>query len=246
MSTSIEEARQKYVEEREKRLRSDGTAQYSALAGMYEEFNRDPYVEPGFTRDPEIADVDVVIVGGGFGGMLEAANLRKLGVDNFRIIEKGGDFGGTWYWNRYPGAMCDVESYVYLPMLEETGFMPTNRYALAPEIFAYCQQLGRRFDMYENALFQTEIKDMVWNEEAERWTVTTTRDDVLSTKFIVGSPQLVTMFFQQNSSLLPVAFCIKQSSQEFPVSRTTRESRSTQAAGITPTRAEDPVNSWTS
>jgi len=185
MSTSIEEARQKYVEEREKRLRSDGTAQYSALAGMYEEFNRDPYVEPGFTRDPEIADVDVVIVGGGFGGMLEAANLRKLGVDNFRIIEKGGDFGGTWYWNRYPGAMCDVESYVYLPMLEETGFMPTNRYALAPEIFAYCQQLGRRFDMYENALFQTEIKGMVWNEEAERWTVTTTRDDVLSTKFIV-------------------------------------------------------------
>jgi cation diffusion facilitator CzcD-associated flavoprotein CzcO len=185
MSPSIEETRQKYAAEREKRLRSDGTAQYSALAGMYEEFNRDPYVEPGFTRDPEIADVDAVIVGGGFGGMLEAANLRKLGVDNFRIIEKGGDFGGTWYWNRYPGAMCDVESYVYLPMLEETGFMPTNRYALAPEIFAYCQQLGRRFDMYENALFQTEIKDMVWNEKTERWTVTTTRDDVLSTKFIV-------------------------------------------------------------
>ena len=152
---------------------------------MYAEFDRDPYVEPNFTRDPEIADVDVVIVGGGFGGMLEAANLRKLGVDNFRIIEKGGDFGGTWYWNRYPGAMCDVESYVYLPMLEDTGFMPTNRYALAPEIFAYCQQLGRRFDMYENALFQTEIRDMVWNEDTERWVVTTTRDDVLNTRFIV-------------------------------------------------------------
>ena len=182
---SIEEAREKYAQERAKRIRSDGTAQYSALSGLYEEFDRDPYVEPGFTRDPIVEETDVVVVGGGFGGMLEGANLRKLGINNFRIIERGGDFGGTWYWNRYPGAMCDVESYVYLPMLEDTGFMPTKRYAEAPEIFAYCQMLGKRFDLYDAALFQTEIDDMVWNEETGRWLVTTNRNDKLSARFVV-------------------------------------------------------------
>ena len=182
---SLEEAREKYRIEREKRLRADGIRQYKELKGDYEEFDRDPYVEPGFTRDAVIEDVDVVIVGGGFGGMIEAANLTKAGVTNFRIIEKAGDFGGTWYWNRYPNAACDVESYVYLPLLEDTGYMPTEKYAKAPEIFAYCQLLGRTFDLYRGALFQTEVEDMRWDESRKRWNVMTSRHDVLSAKFIV-------------------------------------------------------------
>jgi len=182
---SLEEAREKYRIEREKRLRADGIRQYKELKGDYEEFDRDPYVEPGFTRDAVIEDVDVVIVGGGFGGMIEAANLTKAGITNFRIIEKAGDFGGTWYWNRYPNAACDVESYVYLPLLEDTGYMPTEKYAKAPEIFAYCQLLGRTFDLYRGALFQTEVEDMRWDESRKRWNVMTSRHDVLSAKFIV-------------------------------------------------------------
>ena len=182
---SLEEAREKYRIEREKRLRADGIRQYKELKGDYEEFDRDPYVEPGFTRDAVIEDVDVVIVGGGFGGMIEAASLTKAGITNFRIVEKAGDFGGTWYWNRYPNAACDVESYVYLPLLEDTGYMPTEKYAKAPEIFAYCQLLGRTFDLYRGALFQTEVEDMRWDESRKRWNVTTSRQDVLSAKFIV-------------------------------------------------------------
>ena len=182
---SLEQAREKYRIEREKRLRADGIRQYKELKGDYEEFDRDPYVEPGFTRDAVTEDVDVVIVGGGFGGMIEAANLTKAGITNFRIIEKAGDFGGTWYWNRYPNAACDVESYVYLPLLEDTGYMPTEKYAKAPEIFAYCQLLGRTFDLYRGALFQTEVEDMRWDESRKRWDVMTSRQDVLSAKFIL-------------------------------------------------------------
>ena len=107
-----------------------------------------------------------MIVGAGFGGMLAAANLRTLGDATFRIIDKAGDFGGTWYWNRYPGCMCDVESYVYMPMLEETGYMPTEKYASAPEIFEYCRLLGRHFDLYDSALFQTEVRTAEWDDAA--------------------------------------------------------------------------------
>ena len=184
-SFSPDELREKYRIEREKRLRADGNAQYRDFSGVYKDFDADPYVEPGFRRDPVIDEVDVVIVGGGFGGMLTGARLRQAGVDSFRIIEKGGDLGGTWYWNRYPGAACDVESYSYLPLLEETGYMPSEKYAKAPEIFAYCQLLGRTFDLYRGALFQTQVAGVEWNEETRTWMVTTSRDDQLSARFVV-------------------------------------------------------------
>ena len=126
---ALEQARERYRREREKRLRDDGLAQYSQLAGDYEEFDRDPWVEPGFTRDAVVEDVDVVILGAGYGGMFNAIGLLRRGVTSFRMVEKAGDFGGTWYWNRYPGCMCDVESYIYMPFLEETGYVPTQKYA---------------------------------------------------------------------------------------------------------------------
>ena len=181
----LEAARERYRREREKRLRSDGLAQYRQLAGDYEEFDHDPWVEPGFTRDPVVEEPLVVIVGGGFGGMLTAVNLIRQGIRDFRIVEKAGDFGGTWYWNRYPGCMCDVESYIYMPLLEETGYMPTMKYAPATEIFEHCQRIGRRFDLYPHALFQTEIASAEWDDDASRWEVATTRDDRLRARFFL-------------------------------------------------------------
>ena len=124
--------RAKYRAERDKRLRQDGNQQYQEIKGEFAHYLDDPYVEPGFTRAPLTDEVEVVVIGGGFGGLLAGARLREAGVKDVRMIEKGGDFGGTWYWNRYPGAACDIESYVYLPLLEELGYVPVEKYTRAP------------------------------------------------------------------------------------------------------------------
>ena len=116
--------RKKYREERDKRLRQDGNDQYQEVKGEFSYFVEDPYIDEAINREAIKEDIEVVIIGGGFGGMLAGARLREQGIDDFKIIEKGGDFGGTWYWNRYPGASCDIESYIYFPLLEETGFVP--------------------------------------------------------------------------------------------------------------------------
>src|SRR5215813_10568338 len=177
--------REKYAAERAKRLRADGNNQYQEITGKYAHYNVDPYVEPGFTRPALHEELDVLIIGGGFGGLLAAARLQEAGITNFRIIEKAGDFGGTWYWNRYPGAQCDVESYVYLPLLEETGYMPKEKYSFAPEILDHAQRIGRHFKLYDRACFQTQIKEARWNEEAGRWTIATDRDDVFHARFVI-------------------------------------------------------------
>jgi heterodisulfide reductase subunit A-like polyferredoxin len=109
--------REKYRHERDRRLRPDANDQYIEITADFRQYIDDPHADPDFTREPLSDAVDVVIVGGGFGGLLAAARLREAGVKDIRIIEKGGDFGGTWYWNRYPGAQCDIESYIYLPLL---------------------------------------------------------------------------------------------------------------------------------
>ena len=180
-----EEVLEKYRVEREKRLRADGTAQYRELTDDWAEFDRDPFVEPGFTRDPVIEDTDVVIIGAGIGGLTTAVRLAQNGVTDMRILDRAGDFGGTWYWNRYPGCMCDVEAYVYIPMLEETGFMPSEKYSKAPEIFRQCQLLGEKYDLYSKALFQTESHEAHWDDEARRWIVKTDRGDELRARYIV-------------------------------------------------------------
>ena len=179
--------RQKYAAERVKRLRADGNNQYQEITGAYERYNADPYVKPGFTRPALQEQLDVLIVGGGFGGLLAAARLQKAGISNIRIIEKAGDFGGTWYWNRYPGAQCDIESYVYLPLLEETGYIPKEKYSFAPEIFAHAQRIGQHFNLYQRACFQTQIKEARWDDEESRWTVKTDRDDVFKARFVIMS-----------------------------------------------------------
>src|SRR5277367_4643499 len=155
--------RTKYREERDKRIRTDGNEQYVEVKGDFSRYIDDPYVAPGFTRAPLNDTVDVIIIGGGFGGLLAGARLREAGVQDIRVIEKGGDFGGTWYWNRYPGAACDVESYVYLPLLEEVGYLPVEKYTRAPEILAHSRAIARHFNLYDNACLQTEVTEMRWD-----------------------------------------------------------------------------------
>jgi cation diffusion facilitator CzcD-associated flavoprotein CzcO len=179
--------REKYRQERDKRLRADGNEQYVEVKGDFRHYIDDPYVEPGFTRAPLSDSVDVLVIGGGFGGLLAAARLREAGVERIRIVEKGGDFGGTWYWNRYPGAQCDIESYIYLPLLEETGYVPREKYAFAAEIREHSRRIGEHFDLYRDACFQTEIRELKWLEDEQRWLVTTNRDDAMKARFVVMS-----------------------------------------------------------
>jgi cyclohexanone monooxygenase len=182
-----EELRARYRLERDKRMRADGNHQYVETKGDFSRYVDDPYIDPGFTREPLNDSVEVVIIGGGFGGLLAAARLREAGMKSIRIIEKGGDFGGTWYWNRYPGAQCDVESYIYLPLLEETGYIPKERYSYAPEILEHSRRIGKHFDLYRDALFQTQIKEITWNDEEYRWIVTTNRGDTMRARFVIMS-----------------------------------------------------------
>ena len=187
--SAIESAKERYEAERAKRLRSEGLAQYESLRDH--DLDRDPWADPDFTRDPVVEDVQVVVLGGGWAGMLAGINLVKRGITNFRIVEKAADFGGTWYWNRYPGCMCDVDSTIYLPLLEETGYMPTEKYASASEIFGYAQLLGRHFGLYDHALFQTEVESLVWDDDAHRWDITTQRGDRIRTQFFVAAGGLM-------------------------------------------------------
>ncbi len=179
--------RKKYRAERDKRLRQDGNEQYQEVSGEFSYFVEDPYVEERIEREPLNDEVEVVIIGGGFGGMLAAARLREKGIDDFKIIEKGGDFGGTWYWNRYPGASCDIESYIYFPLLEETGFVPKQKYTNAPETLEYCKIICEKFNLYENACLQTEVTSTVWNEDTRRWLVKTNLNDEIKARYVVHS-----------------------------------------------------------
>jgi len=180
----LEAIRHRYAAERDKRIREDGNDQYVEIAGDLARYVDDPYVQPGFQRDPIERAVDALIIGGGFGGLLAGARLRQAGVKDICVVEKGGDFGGTWYWNRYPGAQCDVESYIYLPLLEELGYVPTEKYSHAPEILEHSRAIGRHFDLYDGALFQTGVQELRWDDDERRWLVSTDRGDVIRARFV--------------------------------------------------------------
>jgi len=181
----VEALRARYRAERDKRLKTEGNEQYVEVTGDFSHYLEDPYVEAGFSREPLTDEVEVAVIGGGFGGLLAGARLREAGVESVRMIEKGGDFGGTWYWNRYPGAACDIESYVYLPLLEEVGYMPVEKYTRAPEILKYCRMIGEHFDLYRDACFQTEVTDMTWDEASSRWIIKTNRGDAMKARFVM-------------------------------------------------------------
>ena len=180
--------RAKYRAERDKRMRPEGIGQFIAMKGALARMKHDPCIEPAPSREPLSDEIDVAVVGCGFGGLLAGAHLRKAGVENIRFIDRGGDFGGVWYWNRYPGAACDTESYVYLPMLEELGYMPARKYAKAAEIHQHCQRIARHFDLYRDTCFQTEVTGLEWDGQAARWIITTDRGDAMKARFVLLSP----------------------------------------------------------
>ncbi len=178
--------RRKYREERDKRRRPEGNQQYVEVKGDFSRYVDDPYVEP-FRRDPKNDEVEIVVIGGGFGGLIAGARLREAGFQDIRIIEKGGDFGGTWYWNRYPGAQCDIESYIYLPLLEETNYVPKEKYSFGPEIREHAKRIGEHYDLYRDVCFQTEIKEIRWLEAEQKWLITTNRNDHMRAWFVIMS-----------------------------------------------------------
>jgi cation diffusion facilitator CzcD-associated flavoprotein CzcO len=179
--------RDRYRRERDKRLRPDGNGQYVEIAGQYAHYLDDPYVT-WTERPPRHDRLTVAVIGGGFAGLITAARLRQAGVDDFLIIEKGGGFGGTWYWNRYPGAQCDVESYIYLPLLEETGYVPTEKYVHAPEILEHCARIANQFGLTERACFSTEVTGLEWDPSQSSWLVSTNRGDQLLARFVAMGP----------------------------------------------------------
>jgi len=180
----VDALRQKYAFERDRRLRADGIAQYLEIAGPFAGFANDPWCDPNFTRDPLSDEVDVAIIGAGFGGLLTAARLRELGVRSVRLIDKAADVGGTWYWNRYPGIACDVESYVYMPLLEELGYIPTEKYAKGDKIFAHCRRIAEHYDLYRGACLQTEVSKVRWDSALSRWIISTNHGDSMRARFV--------------------------------------------------------------
>ena len=180
-----DELRQKYRLERDKRVRVDGNDQYLEVKGDFSYFVEDPYIDEEISRDSLEKTFHTIIIGGGFGGVLSGARLREQGIDDFRIIEKGGDFGGTWYWNRYPGASCDIESYIYFPLLEETSFIPKRKYTDAAETLDYFKVLSDKFSLKENALFQTEVNEVKWISDEKLWFIKTNRQDSIKARYVI-------------------------------------------------------------
>ncbi|WP_026328516.1 flavin-containing monooxygenase [Streptomyces sulphureus] len=177
--------RARYRAERDRRVRPEGNQQYQRAEGEFGYYAADPYADPEFTREPLEDRVEAAIVGGGFGGLLAGARLRQAGVESIRVLEEGGDFGGTWYWNRYPGIHCDIESYIYMPLLEEVGYVPQWKYAPGEEIRQHAQAIGRTFDLYRDACFQTRVTELRWDDAESEWIVTTDRGDRMRARYVV-------------------------------------------------------------
>ena len=182
-----DDVKNRFKHERDIRLgyRPPGSKMYQDFSGDLANYEADPYSSAPEAREPIEESVEVLFIGGGFSALLTSARLKEKGVDSIRIIERGADFGGSWYWNRYPGVACDIIAYDYLPLLDETGYVPSRRYARGDEIFAYCKLIGERYDLYRHAAFQTTVNSTVWNEESGVWDVKTDRGDHIKAKFVV-------------------------------------------------------------
>jgi cation diffusion facilitator CzcD-associated flavoprotein CzcO len=183
------EEQAKYREFREARR---GAADYMAMEGGFSRYLQDVYSREPVPREALTDECEVLVVGAGFAGLLLWYRLRQAGLVDVRFCEKGGDVGGTWYWNRYPGIACDVESYSYLPLLEEMEYFPTMKFASGFEIFEYCQKMAEKFDFYEHCLFHTTVDRTVWDEETGRWTVYTDRGDEMKARFVVLANGILT------------------------------------------------------
>jgi cation diffusion facilitator CzcD-associated flavoprotein CzcO len=175
---------EKYLAERDKRVER-GDRSYIEISNELSHYGDDPHADPNFTRDPVFDEVNFLLIGAGFGSLVMGARLRQAGFQNLRIVDTAADVGGTWYWNRYPGAACDTEGYVYVPMLEDTGTMLTTKYSYQPEILAQANRIADKYQLRDNALFQTAVTGLQWDERAKRWIVTTDRRDRFKAKYVI-------------------------------------------------------------
>ncbi|KAI9706205.1 MAG: hypothetical protein M1820_004966 [Bogoriella megaspora] len=181
----------KYQEEKDKRVRKDAVSQYREPSGVLAGFEDDTFKDSIPSRPSIDADVAVLIVGAGLGGIITAVHLAQKGVTDVRIVDKAGSYGGTWYWNQYPGVRCDVESYIYMPLLEETGYIPKEKYATGDEILEHMGRVVAQWDLASKTLFNTEAKTMEWDESKACWNVTTARNDCFRAQFVVTAPGLL-------------------------------------------------------
>ena len=178
-----EALRVRYRAERDKRLRPDGNEQYVEPKGRFAHLLDDPYT-PRTERAPRHEEVTVALIGAGFARLCTGAKLKDAGITDLRIIDGAGDVGGVWYWNRYPGAMCDTAAMVYLPLLEETGHRPSMKYTFAPEIFAHAQRIAKHYGLYEHTLLSTNVTGLAWDEATARWVIRTDRGDEIRARFV--------------------------------------------------------------
>lgn len=185
---TLEEARRKYDAERDKRIKREGVDQYFNLVGDFSKFDKDHWAKGDGHRDPVVKTVEAVTLGAGMASMLAAVEMQKVGIKDILMIDRAGGVGGTWYWNRYPGAQCDTESYVYLPLLEETGYIPKEKYAYQPEILEHLERVVNHFGLDQNVLLQTTITEARWSEEDSTWTIRTDRGDEITARYFVLAP----------------------------------------------------------
>ncbi len=183
------EEQAKYREFKESRV---GAADYMAMEGEFSRYLEDVYSEPPVEREALVDECEILVVGAGFAGLLLWYKLQKEGFTDVRFCERGGDVGGTWYWNRYPGIACDVEAYSYLPLLEEMEYFPTMKFASGFEILEYCQKIAKKYGFYDHCLFHTTVGETVWDESTGRWTVTTDRGDKMHARYVVLANGILT------------------------------------------------------
>lgn len=183
--------REKYRQERDRRIRPEGNAQYRGATGEFGYYAHDPYTSRA-ERAPMNDRVEVLVIGGGFGGLVTGARLREAGVESMRMMDEAGDFGGTWYWNRYPGIHCDIESYVYMPLLEEVGYVPKWRYAPGEEIRQHAVTIAEHYNLYRDTAFHTRVTELRWDENAGEWRVHTDRGDAMRARYVIVSSGTLT------------------------------------------------------
>nr|MCS5566458.1 NAD(P)/FAD-dependent oxidoreductase [Pseudomonadales bacterium] len=169
-----------------------GAADYMAMEGEYGKYLEDVYSGEPIAREALKDECEVLVVGAGFAALLLWHKLQEAGFKDVRFCEKGGDVGGTWYWNRYPGIACDVESYSYLPLLEEMGYVPSMKFASGFEIMEYCQRMAEKFGFYDHCLFHTTVETTEWDETTRKWTVTTNRGDSMRANFVILANGILT------------------------------------------------------
>lgn len=183
---TLDTARKRYALERDRRIRPDGARQYRPVRAASSSSTKDPHTDRQH-RAAVTDHVEVLVIGAGFGGLQAGAFLRDAGVESLRLMDEAGDVGGTWYWNRYPGVRCDIESYVYMPLLEEVGTMPTERYARGEEIRLHAVALAKRYGLYRDALFHTRATSLTWDDGPADWVVTTDRGDCFRARHVITS-----------------------------------------------------------